>query len=147
MCSPPLLSLSPVFQRDYLEAVKNYRMALDQIPNTGKEVRFKIFRNIGTAFVRMGQYQDAIGSYEAVMGGCPDFQTGFNLLLCYYALEDVTQMKKAFQRLVAIPVHGLTGDDEADDESKDEREAEVIGETVVDGLREELRKRQKEGEK
>ncbi|CAN0528285.1 unnamed protein product, partial [Ectocarpus sp. 8 AP-2014] len=40
-------------QREYPEAIKNYRMALDQVPNTGKEVRFKIIRNIGTAFVRM----------------------------------------------------------------------------------------------
>ena len=29
----------------------------NQVPNTGKEVRFKIIRNIGTAFVRMGQFQ------------------------------------------------------------------------------------------
>lgn len=31
--------------------------AVLQVPNTGKEVRFKIIRNIGTAFVRMGQFQ------------------------------------------------------------------------------------------
>ncbi|CAN0564249.1 unnamed protein product, partial [Ectocarpus sp. 12 AP-2014] len=75
-------------QREYPEAIKNYRMALDQVPNTGKEVRFKIIRNIGTAFVRMGQFQDAIGQYDTIMQGNPDHQTGFNLVLCYYALED-----------------------------------------------------------
>ena len=49
-------------QRKYPAAIKMYRMALDQIPNTGKETRFKIMRNIGNAFVRLGQFQDAIQS-------------------------------------------------------------------------------------
>ena len=52
-------------------AIKMYRMALDQIPNTGKEVRLKIMRNIGNAFVRLGQFQDAIQSFEAIMDGNP----------------------------------------------------------------------------
>ncbi|CAN0557833.1 unnamed protein product, partial [Ectocarpus sp. 8 AP-2014] len=78
-----------------------------EVPNTGKEVRFKIIRNIGTAFVRMGQFQDAIGQYDTIMQGNPDHQTGFNLVLCYYALEDGLSMKKAFQRLAAIPVQVL----------------------------------------
>ena len=47
-------------QGKFPNAIKMYRMALDQIPNTGKEIRFKIFRNIGNAFVRLGQFQDAI---------------------------------------------------------------------------------------
>lgn len=33
------------------------------------QLRFKIFRNIGQAFVRLGQFQDAIQSFETVMGG------------------------------------------------------------------------------
>jgi intraflagellar transport protein 88 len=52
----------------------------------------------------MGQYHDAIGAYETVMQGSADALTGFNLALCYYALEDTAQMKKAFVRLVAIPI-------------------------------------------
>ena len=51
-------------QKKYTAAIKMYRMALDQIPNTGREVRFKIMRNIGNAFVRLGQFQDAIAAYE-----------------------------------------------------------------------------------
>ena len=38
-------------QQKFQTAIKMYRMALDQIPNTGKHIRFKIFRNIGNAFV------------------------------------------------------------------------------------------------
>ncbi len=53
-----------------------YRMALDQIPSTGKEVRLKITRNIGNAFVRLGQFQDAIQNYEAIMDGNPGDGTG-----------------------------------------------------------------------
>merc|ERR1719453_2298817 len=41
-------------QKKYTNAIKMYRMALDQIPNTGKEVRCKIQRNIGNSFVRLG---------------------------------------------------------------------------------------------
>ena len=80
-------------------------MVTDLVRTAGKEIRFKIFRNIGTAFVRMGQYQDAIGAYETVMQGSPDAGTGFNLVLCYYATQDTAQMKKAFTRLVAIPIN------------------------------------------
>ena len=61
-------------QKKFPQAIKMYRMALDQIPPTGKEIRFKIFRNIGNAFVRLGQFQDAIQSYETIMAGNADFQ-------------------------------------------------------------------------
>ena len=40
-------------QQKYPNAIKMYRMALDQIPTSGKEMRFKIMRNIAHAFVRM----------------------------------------------------------------------------------------------
>ncbi|KAG5187580.1 intraflagellar transport particle protein [Tribonema minus] len=134
-------------QADYLEAVKCYRMALDQTPNTGSEVRSKIFRNIGTAFVRMGQYQDAIGAYETVMSGSPDVLTGLNLLLCHYALEDAAQMKRAFQRLVAIAIPGLAEDDDEDDgEGKAADDAEATGLAAVDALRQELRQKRKEAD-
>ncbi|KAJ3080764.1 Intraflagellar transport protein 88, partial [Quaeritorhiza haematococci] len=89
-------------QRKFGMAVKMYRMALDQIPSTNKEIRLKIMRNIGIAFVRIGQFQDAITSFEAIMEGNADFNTGFNLILCYFALGDKDRMKKGFQRLVSI---------------------------------------------
>jgi len=91
-----------------------YRMALDQIPNTAREMRFKIMRNIGNAFVRMGQFQEAIANYEAIMVGNADFQSGFNLIVCHYALDDAEQMKKSFSRLLDISVVGKSDDDEDD---------------------------------
>lgn len=51
-----------------------YRMALDQIAATAKEVRFKIMRNIGLSFVRMGQYPDALQAFATVMDNVPDHQ-------------------------------------------------------------------------
>jgi hypothetical protein len=38
------------------------------------QVRFKIMRNIGLSFVRMGQYQDALQSFMQVMENVPDHQ-------------------------------------------------------------------------
>jgi intraflagellar transport protein 88 len=54
-------------QKKYMNAIKHYRMALDQIPNTSKELRYKIMRNIGHSFVRLGQFHDAIDQYETVV--------------------------------------------------------------------------------
>ena len=79
-------------------------LCIVQIPNTGKDMRFKIFRNIGNAFVRLGQFQDAIPSYETIMQGSPDLQTGFNLILCYYAIGDSEKMKRGFSKLLSIPI-------------------------------------------
>lgn len=86
----------------FSQAVKMYRMALDQIPNTNRDIRLKIMKNIGNAFVKMGQFQDAITSYESIMETNPDYHTGFNLVLCYFALGDRDRMKKGLQKLVSI---------------------------------------------
>ena len=44
-------------QQKYPSAIKMYRMALDQVPLTSRSVRNRILRNIGVAFVKVGQYQ------------------------------------------------------------------------------------------
>mmetsp|Transcript_18157 Transcript_18157/g.21753 ORF Transcript_18157/g.21753 Transcript_18157/m.21753 type:complete len:774 (-) Transcript_18157:386-2707(-) len=123
-------------QKKMPNAIKMYRMALDQIPNTAREIRFKIMRNIGNAFVRMGQYQDAMQSYDTVMENAPDMPTGFNLVVCFYALGDKEKMKKSFVRLLTI----MAPETENDEEASVEMAAD-------DGLREELRKRLNEAQK
>merc|ERR1719478_2028229 len=78
-------------QEKWTASIKMYRMALDQIPSNVQAIRFKIMRNIGHAFFKMHQFPDAIDSYEnLLMHGAQhlDFMTGFNLILCYYALGD-----------------------------------------------------------
>lgn len=59
-------------------------------------------QNIAVVFIKLGQYSDAVTSYEHIMGENPGTETCFNLLLCYYALGDREKMKKTFQRLVQI---------------------------------------------
>lgn len=63
-------------QKKYPQAVKMYRMALDQVPNTNREFRLRIMRNIGIAFVKMGQFQDAITSFEAITDANTDHHAG-----------------------------------------------------------------------
>lgn len=48
-------------------------MALDLIPASSKEMRFKILKNIGHAFVKLGKFQEAINSYETIIKGIADF--------------------------------------------------------------------------
>ncbi|XP_018551914.1 intraflagellar transport protein 88 homolog isoform X5 [Lates calcarifer] len=97
-------------QKNYPKAIKFYRMALDQISNAHKEMRIKIMQNIGVVFVRMGQYSDAITSFEHIMSESPNIKTGFNLILCYYAIGDRERMKKAFQKLISVPL-GIDDED------------------------------------
>ena len=112
----------------YPTAIKMYRMALDQIPTSGKEMRFKIMRNIAHAFVRMGNYKDAQMSYEAIMESRPNLQSGFNLLVCYFALGDREKMKQCLSKLVAIRETDsgvpLTVDEDDKDEKDDDDEDE-----------------------
>ncbi|KAK3569165.1 hypothetical protein QTP86_025989 [Hemibagrus guttatus] len=99
-------------QKNYPTAIKFYRMALDQISNVHTEMRqvsqtisqIKIMQNIGVAFIRLGQYSDAITSFEHIMSESPNIKTGFNLILCYYAIGDRKMMKKSFQKLICVPL-------------------------------------------
>jgi len=124
-------------------AIKMYRLALDQIPNTGKELRFRVVRNIGNAYVRIGQYADAIASYESVLeAGGGDIQTGFNLLLCYYALGDRDKLKRHFTKMLGLRRYGAADDDDAD-EGAEESEKDRAGFPMDDPLRVEIRERRK----
>ena len=126
-------------QKKYSAAIKMYRMALDQIPNTGREIRYKIMRNIGNSFVRLGQFQDAIASFEQIMDGSPDLQTGFNLVLCHYAAGEKERMRKAFSQLLSVRELGM--------EDEDALEAQLDDVLQEDGLKEQLRAKQRQGNK
>lgn len=67
--------------------------------------RIKIMQNIGIAFVKLGQYGDAITSFEHIMQEDPDTKTGFNLILCYFMTSDRSKMKYAFQQLLRVDLH------------------------------------------
>ncbi|XP_033125013.1 intraflagellar transport protein 88 homolog [Anneissia japonica] len=87
-------------QRNFSKAVKYYRMA--PVSYTHKNFRIRIMQNIGTVFIKMGQYSDAITSLEHIMSERPDPKTAFNLILCYYATGDRDKMKRTFQRLLQV---------------------------------------------
>ncbi|XP_022701942.1 intraflagellar transport protein 88 homolog isoform X2 [Varroa jacobsoni] len=89
-------------QENFPKAVKFYRMALDQVPNMQKDLRIKILKNIGTAFVKMGQFADAITSFEYIMAEKCDIQAALHLILCHYMLGDVDKMKRAFIKLLDV---------------------------------------------
>ena len=72
-----------------------------------------------------------------------DFQTGYNLILCYYALGDVDKMKRGFDKLLRIPMLGQVDEDD-EEEHRAAEEAEAVGTAQVDGLRIELKRRRKE---
>lgn len=84
------------------KAIKMYRMALDSVPNTQKQLRLKITENIGVLFVRMGQYADAASSFEFIMSERPDIRSGIHLVLCYYAMGDVEKIKSTFRSLCDV---------------------------------------------
>ena len=73
--------------------------------------RLRIMQNIAAAFIKQGQYTDAVTSLEHIMSESPSIGTGFNLVVCYYALNDKDRMKLAFQKL-------LTTDLKQEDEEK-----------------------------
>ncbi|XP_053165751.1 intraflagellar transport protein 88 homolog isoform X2 [Hemicordylus capensis] len=133
-------------QRNYSKAIKFYRMALDQIASVHKEMRIKIMQNIGIAFIKTGQYTDAINSFEHIMSTSPNLKAGFNLILCYFATGDQEQMKKAFQKLISVPL-------EIDDDDKyispaDDPHTNLLMEAIKnDSLRQMERERKATAEK
>ena len=73
-------------QQNYDQAIKMYRMALDQIPSTSKSIRYfsyylkfsslKILANIGIACIKLSKFQDAVSSFESIMEDGPCFFAG-----------------------------------------------------------------------
>jgi len=129
-------------QRKYNYAIKMYKIALEQIPPTGKELRYRIRRNIANAFVQMGNYQDAIINYEDIMKENPDIQTGFNLLLCYYILSQPEKLKRHFVRMLQVKMYGAADDEEEDEGAEGNEDKEAL--FMDDGLNRELKDRRKQ---
>ncbi|EPY35529.1 intraflagellar transport protein IFT88 [Strigomonas culicis] len=122
-------------QKKYLLAIKMYRTALDETPMAGKELRNKLYRNIGNCFVKMGQYRDAVNSFETVVESSGDASVAMSLLLCYYALGETEKVKRTFVKMLNSRPTGL--DDEEDFEEEEEKK-DVL---VDDALRNELKER------
>lgn len=144
-------------QGKWTSAIKMYRMALDQVSNDMIAMRLKITRNIGHAFFKMHQFTDAVESYENLLANAEqflDFVTGFNIILCYYALGNQEKMKASFLKLLNIEQPGLEDFEEEEDEDEDDpgglsstqaKENKLI--KGDDALREDVKRRQREAAK
>jgi intraflagellar transport protein 88 len=88
-------------QQKYSDAIRMYRMAVDSVSGM-KHMRLRILRNIGISFVQLGQYQEAIQTFESIIETSSDAASLFNLILCYYARGDKEKMKTAFRRLMRV---------------------------------------------
>ena len=63
----------------------------------------KILNNIGVAFIKLGEYEEAANTFGYCMEERADYGTALNLILTAYCLENVDKMKESFQQLVDIP--------------------------------------------
>ncbi|VDM99646.1 unnamed protein product [Thelazia callipaeda] len=97
-------------KKEYKKAIKFYQIALDHIPSSQKHTRAKIMNNIGVAFVKCGEYEEASSIFEHCMDEKGNYKTALNSILTAFCLNDVDKMKDGFQRLLDIP---LLVDDEA----------------------------------
>lgn len=115
------------------KAIKMYRMALDSVPNTLKQLRLKITENIGVLFIRMGQYADAASSFEFIMSERADIRNGIHLLLCYYAMGDVDKIKSTFRSLCDVqPVETERDLENENNIIRLQQQAEQAGQMGVD---------------
>eukprot|EP00730_Choanoeca_flexa_P000004 TRINITY_DN10001_c0_g1_i2.p1 TRINITY_DN10001_c0_g1~~TRINITY_DN10001_c0_g1_i2.p1 ORF type:complete len:846 (+),score=200.15 TRINITY_DN10001_c0_g1_i2:326-2539(+) len=144
-------------QGKYFQAVKQYRMALDQVPAEQQGLRNKILKNIGHCFIKMGQYADAVKTYEHVLEQTPvrdvdgmeqrepgtDYETAFNCILCYFALGERDKMKRGFVRMLSL---SLLSDPDGDKYLNVQEDPQVA--TFLDAVKDDrLRKRERRDRK
>lgn len=98
-----------------MQAIKMYRMALDQISRKHYKLRQKVYSNIGNAFLRIGQLKDAIKNYESALSSGSNLKTEFNLLLCFIQVGDVEKSKHLMIMIASRSSDTLSPND---DESK-----------------------------
>lgn len=91
-------------QNNPTKAIKMYRMAMDQLNNTNRDLRLKLMHNMGIIFLKMGHPNDAAASFEYIMQERPGFKTGLHLVVACFMAGDPDKMKRAFQDLLDVPV-------------------------------------------
>lgn len=93
-------------QQRYADALTQYRRALDVIPTTNKEIRFKIMRNIGNVYLARGEsgdFDEATRYFEdAIEGGNADYRAAINLLVANVSLENQEKIKTSYSSMLHI---------------------------------------------
>lgn len=98
-------------QNNPTKAIKMYRMAMDQLNNTNRDLRLKLMHNMGIIFLKMGHPTDAAGAFEYNMQERPSFKTGLHLVVANFMTGDPDKMKRAFQDLLDVPMEFEDEDD------------------------------------
>lgn len=124
-------------QKKYDMAIKNYNMAIDSTTQQNKEMKLKIKKNVGLALVRQKRFGKAIEIYEDIMNDAPDFDVGFNLIVCLYALGERDKMRTWFERLLMIDIPGADEEEQEELMQLQKKEEKNVGD--LDPLKEYLK--------
>ena len=102
----------------------------------------KIKKNVALAYVKQKKFGKAIEVYEDVMNETPDFDVGFNLIVCLYALSEKDKMRTWFERLLMIDIPGIDEEEQEELMQMQNKSEKPIGE--MDPLKEYLKEKKKE---
>ncbi len=72
-----------------------------------KEMKLKIKKNVALAYVKQKNFGKAIEVYEDIMNDTPEFDVGFNLIVCLFALDEKDKMRTWFERLLMVDIPGI----------------------------------------
>ncbi len=88
----------------YNDAIKMYRMALDLIPQSKKQLGYKVCSNIGNTFVKMGDFRRALQSLNEVVTNGPDTRSSLNLILCLHYVGRFEEALQVFRKMLESPI-------------------------------------------
>lgn len=117
-------------------------MAIDSTMQQNKEMKMKIKKNVGLAYVKQKKFGKSIEIYEDIMNDTPDFDVGFNLIVCLYALGEKDKMRTWFERLLMIDIPGIDEEEQEELLQMQGKLDKPVGET--DPLKEYLKEKKKE---
>jgi len=129
---------------EYQVAIKNYMMALDQVPTLFKRLKDKIMRNVAICFFKLKSYDEALRMFEGIMSSDESVRTGFIMILCHSALGQVESMKTEFLQLLKVDPISDTNDDERYIPRPDDKQHQQLLEVIRN---DELRRLEKEQKK
>lgn len=119
-----------------------YNMALDSTLQQNKEMKLKIKKNVSMAYLKLKNYGKAIEIFEDIMNDTPDFDVGFNLIVCLYILGEKDKMRTWFERLLMIDIPGIDEEEQEELLQLQNKLDKPVGE--ADPLKEYLKQKKKE---
>ena len=91
-------------QGNSAQALKMYRMALDQIPNTNKRLRVRVMHNIALTLASQSKLDEAVQTLESILDIQPqNYLAGCSLISLYCKQGEIESMHNCFKKLVSMP--------------------------------------------